>query len=260
MTNNIPSERWGALEAVRIDRELAELKSLVHNKDGMALREWISAREQVIVSRLEAMDKAVMLLEKFPTAIDIAIGSLEKLHNQKLESIIATVTANKAESEKYVELIAEQTKKNSTDVDAAVKAAFAASTLAVTQQNIANALASDKQGAAFTKDIDKLTSGMAQILKNSDDKLEEVKKNNDQRVNDLKDRMGAMEARTGILDPSTAKSLADINVTLAMLQASQDRGEGGSKATDDNSKWIAIIAAIMISLAAIVVPLLERAH
>ena len=221
MADDIPAERWGALAVVRIDRELAELKSLVHNKDGIALREWIGAKDQIIVARLEAMDKAVMLLEKFPTAIDIAIGSLEKLHNQKLNSIIATVTANKSEVEKYGELIAEQTKKNSTDVDAAFKAAFAASTLAVAQQNIANALPSDKQGAAFTKDIDKLTSGMAQILKNSDDKLEEVKKNNDQQVNDLKDRMGAMEARTGILDPNTAKSLADINVTLAMLQASR---------------------------------------
>jgi hypothetical protein len=38
-------------------------------------------------ARLAGMDKAVSLLEKFPTAIDIAVGNLKQLHDEKFRNV-----------------------------------------------------------------------------------------------------------------------------------------------------------------------------
>ena len=47
------------LTVARIDHEI------------MGLKELLTAKDAVVGARLSAMDKAVQLLEKFPTAIDI---------------------------------------------------------------------------------------------------------------------------------------------------------------------------------------------
>ena len=230
--------------------------ALVDNRIASVMQ-LIKVREEVNQTRFLAMDKAVELLQKFPTAIDVSVGNLEKLHDQRMDALHALIIANDVENHNYRDIIAEQTRKNSTDVDAAVKAAFAASTLAVTQQNIANALASDKQGAAFTKDIEKLTVSLAQIQKSSDDKLEEVRKTNDQRVNDLKERMSQMEARSSVLDPTTASTLAAINGALGSLQTRSDRGEGG---TQSNDRYTGLIFGVVASLAAIALVVVDLVH
>jgi hypothetical protein len=187
--------------------------------------------------------------------------SIDRINDQ-LASIINIITANKVEADNYREIIAEQTRKNSTDVDAAVKAAFAASTLAVTQQNIANALASDKQGAAFTKDIEKLTVSLAQIQKSSDDKLEEVRKNNDQRLNDIKDRIGQMEGRSGERDPATSQALRDMYNSINQLSRSSNMNEGKSLQVDTSKNVFlaaaAIIVTFVIGFAGIAVALLSH--
>ena len=207
---------------------------------------------QILRVREHSDSTFAVITEKFLTAAH----ARELMTNgviQKIDAVHDIVTANKLETDSYREVVAEQTRKNSTDVDAAVKAAFAASTLAVTQQNIANALASDKQGAAFTKDIEKLTVSLAQIQKSSDDKLEEVRKNNDQRVNDIKDRIGQMEARTGISDPATAAALVRMSEAISHLSTTSNRGEGAAKANSDNSAWIFSIIAVAVAIGTMVI-------
>lgn len=253
----------------------------------------ISSLKDFITARLDAIERAAVTfhedLVRVPTTLDKAVtqardysdaqilrmtertAANQEVDNQKfisagqaremiasslndrINSVGAIVTADKTEALNYREVIAEQTRKNSTDVDAAVKAAFAASTLAVTQQNIANALASDKQGAAFTKDIEKLTVSLAQIQKSSDDKLEEVRKNNDQRVNDIKDRIGQIEARTSVSDPATNRSLQAMTTELARLSMGAAQGVGATQQKSDSSAWVFSLIAIIVAVGAFVV-------
>ncbi|MDE2106273.1 MAG: hypothetical protein KGL39_54135 [Patescibacteria group bacterium] len=74
------------------------------------------AEKRIVEARFAGMDKAVALLEKFPTAIDVAVGSLEKLHNEKFVNVgIRFDELNKrlADGDKYKQ----------TALDAALKAA-----------------------------------------------------------------------------------------------------------------------------------------
>jgi hypothetical protein len=70
------------------------------------VKELALAREEIILARLAAMDKAVALLEKYPTAIDVAVTALRELHQQKfdgLDSRLADLNLRLGEGEKYKE-------------------------------------------------------------------------------------------------------------------------------------------------------------
>ena len=69
--------------------------------------------------------------------------------------------------------------------------------------------AAQKQEAAFTKQIDQLTSNVQLIAKASDDKL-----------TDLKDRIVAMEGRSSISDPNTAAALQNMASAISSLKSS----------------------------------------
>ena len=47
----------------------------------------VNMLREVLETRLDAMDKAVELLQKYPTDIDSAIGTLKELHGEKFKSI-----------------------------------------------------------------------------------------------------------------------------------------------------------------------------
>ena len=68
--------------------------------------------------------------------------------------------------------------------------------------------AAQKQEAAFTKQIDQLTSNVQLISKASDDKL-----------TDLKDRIVAMESRSSVIHPTTVAALRDQAQTIAVSRA-----------------------------------------
>lgn len=83
MIDHHPSDRGqdpSALTISRLDHEIAALKEL-----------W-EAKEDIYLARLSAMDKAVTLLEKFPTAIDVAVGNLKELHQEKFEGVGTRLT------------------------------------------------------------------------------------------------------------------------------------------------------------------------
>jgi hypothetical protein len=103
------------------------------------------------------------------------------------------------------ELLDRQTTKSAIDVRTAMDAAFSAA-----------GAAGQKQEAAFTKQIDQLTSNVQLIAKASDDKL-----------TDLKDRIVAMEGRSSISDPNTAAALRDMANAISTLKTSNDQNVGG---------------------------------
>lgn len=172
-----------ALTVARIDHEIG------------ALRELLSAKDGANDARLAAMDKAVALLEKFPTAIDVAVGNLKELHQEKFEGVgvrFNELNTRLTEGDRYKQ----------TALDAALKAA---QTL-VDKQQENNKESIKKTEDLFTKQIEAITA----------------------IVNDLKDSVKESAGRSG--------------------------------GADETWKTAAIFIAIAISLATVIVQILERAH
>lgn len=128
-----------------------------------------SLTREIVEARLNAMDKALILLQAFadksPTtaAVDQAVRELGKLTDEKFVSI----------------------DRRFQDKDKAVDAAFAAAKEAVAEQNKSNALSITKSEAAFTKQLDGINSSVAATTKTTDDKFA-----------DMKDRITAIEGRS----------------------------------------------------------------
>jgi uncharacterized membrane protein YccC len=119
-----------------------------------------------------------------PDPTTLTNDAVERANNSLRELLEAKIEALADKVKDRFELLEKQTTKAAGDVKSAVDAAFAAAAASVSQQNQANFLASQKQEAAFTKQIDQLTATGGQISKAADDK-----------ISDLKDRLVAMEGR-----------------------------------------------------------------
>lgn len=107
------------------------------------LKELNEAKEKVLLARLDAMDKAVKLLQSFPTAIDTAIKNLRELHEEKFEGVgvrFTELNTRLTEGDRYKQ----------TALDAALKAA---QTL-VDKQQENNKEAINKTDLLFTKQLD----------------------------------------------------------------------------------------------------------
>jgi hypothetical protein len=134
-----------------------------------------------------------------------AVSALRELVDAKIDALEAKVGANRQAVEDRFDLLEKQTNKAAGDVKSAVDAAFAAAAASVSQQNQANFLASQKQEAAFTKQIDQLTASGGQISKAADDK-----------ISDLKDRIVAMEGRRAGGSDTLALVLALVAVAVSV--------------------------------------------
>jgi hypothetical protein len=112
---------------------------------------------------------------------------------------------------------------------------------------VAAAGASQKQEAAFTKQIDQLTVNVQLISKVTDDKLA-----------DLKDRIVAMEGRTSISDPNTAAALRDMTMAIAALKTSSDTGAGGTQQRTESSTWILGVVGALVAVGVLVLAVIEK--
>jgi hypothetical protein len=137
-------------------------------------------------------------------------------------------------------------------------AAFAAAASGVSQQNQANFLASQKQEAAFTKQIDQLADNVRQISKAIGDQINDLKKTNDDKFGDLKDRIVAMEGRSSVSDPNTAGALRDMANAISALKASSDQGQGGRQQRTESSTWIFGVVGALVAVGVLVLTVIER--
>lgn len=139
----------------------------------------VAALKELFVTRLEAMDKGIVLLQAFadksPTTAAVAqsVESLEKLHAEKFKSIETQFKERDVRTEQMAKVS-----------DLAVNAAFAAAKEAVGEQNKSNALSIAKSEAATAKQIDGILASITTATKTSDDKF-----------SDLKDRLQALESQ-----------------------------------------------------------------
>jgi len=136
----------------------AQLDRAIANLDALNI-----ARIEIIQARLDAMDKAVELLQQFPTAIDVAISHLKELHDEKFAGIATQF------KERDIRI-----DQRAGDTKLAVDAAFAAAKETF-----------GKSETGFTEQIKGLTTIVNEKAKSADDKL-----------GDVKDRLTTIESRS----------------------------------------------------------------
>jgi hypothetical protein len=220
----------------------------------LAAREILESKIEDIDNRLNRLEP--MLFERLVTtmetnnalysqkllAVHSEIEALRLLKAHDLASMQSRVDGETATithfyDEKFRSLDA-QTSKAVIDVRIAMDAAFAAASAAAQMQE-----------AAFTKQIDQLTSNVQLISKASDDKLI-----------DLKDRIVAMESRSSVIDPTTVATLRDQAQTIAVLKQSNDQGSGAYRQRTDSNTWIFAAIAAAVAIAMMAMEMFRIAH
>jgi len=144
-----------------------------------ALLREIATTKEIISTRIDAMDKAIDLLQKFadkqPTTMTVSqqVIALDQLLQEKFRSI----------EKQFIERDS-RTEQTSRDSKVAVDAALQAAKEAVAEQNRSNALAIAKSEATFTKQIDQLGT-----------LINAMEKGFDGKINDIKDRITSSDGR-----------------------------------------------------------------
>jgi hypothetical protein len=137
-----------------------------------SLRELIEAR---LHCTEESSDRLQHDVEGIVPKIDLRVGQLEALHDEKFRSIAVQFAERDTRTEQI-----------SKDSKVAVDAALQAAKEAVGEQNKSSALAIVKSEAATTKQIDQIS-----VL------IDTKNKASDEKIDDLKDQFRVMEARMG---------------------------------------------------------------
>jgi hypothetical protein len=209
---NVPIPDPSLLTTAALARDIKNLRELLETKLGSSANANELIRS-IIETRLDGMDKAIMLLQdsadRFPLRIDEKIDALRNVHEQKFTAMIDT------HSEKFNSIQTQfkerdvRTEQSSKDSKVAVDAALQAAKEAVGEQNKSSALAISKSEASTTKQIDQLSVLIGQQQKGFDDK-----------INDVKDRLTRAEgAKTGMKD-GWGYLVAGIGVALALYSFS----------------------------------------
>ena len=162
--------------------QLERMKEVIL-RDIVASREIVESKlvgvKDVFDTRLEAMDKAIALFhahtDKFPEKIQVGVGHLQRLHQQKFDSIATQFQERDTRTE-------QTWRDNKFAVDAALQAAkeavgaaLQAAKEAVGEQNKSNALGIAKSEATFTKQIDQIGVLVSSMGKGFDDKIDDIK-------------------------------------------------------------------------------------
>jgi hypothetical protein len=192
-----PSEPLqGAIDAAARDRER------------IAERDYVDGQLDILKERLNGIDRATVVLNetvnRTPTVVQVAIGNVRELMEEKFDSIALQFKERDTRSE-----------RESRDNKIAVDAAFAAQKEIAAQQNQSNTLAISKSETATAETISKL----AELVKSQTDALAD-------KIDANKERLAAIEAqRMGVNDErnrsrSTTNSmylLASVIVSVVAL-------------------------------------------
>ena len=159
----------------------------------------ISALKELVFTRLDAMDRAVILLSenvnRVPTETDKAVSHLKELHDEKFQAIQVQFTERDVRAD-------QTTRNNATSLAAALQAAKEA----VGKQNESFALSIAKSEASTMKQMEQ----QGQLIKTSNDALES-------KISDLKDRVTTIESKGVGVQVAEKKQETASNAILSIL-------------------------------------------
>jgi DNA anti-recombination protein RmuC len=147
------------------------------------MKEYTMAREDSFKARMDAMDKAILLTEKFPTAIDTAIAHLKESTGEKFIGVIAAINANKEQITQRFQLNDEQ-----------VKTALASAKELVEKQNEFTNSVYTKSENNFRSELSLLSGKVDLISKTEDDKIDANAKTSNEKIEDIRTRLTTIES------------------------------------------------------------------
>jgi hypothetical protein len=172
----------------QLQREIAGVKEQVVTL--------ITGSKDVIETRLNAMDRAIVLLQvQADKAIDNAVGHLQRVHEEKFSSI----------ETQFIERDT-RTEQTSRDSKVAVDAALQAAKEAVGEQNKSNSLAIAKSEASVTKQIDQIVMLISSGQTAMNDKMDDIKA----RVLMIEGRQAAQTSHVPPVVPPTPEQHRDM--------------------------------------------------
>jgi hypothetical protein len=178
-----------------------------------ALTREIAALKELVVTRLDAMDKAQALfdmnLNRVPTDTDKQIGHLKELVSGRFDTV----------DEKFHGIETQFTERDtrsereSKDNKVAVDAAFAAQKEAASEQNKSNTLAISKSETSTSETINKL----AELFKTTTDALSA-------NITDLKERITRIEGKSRGRDDVWGYVVGALGVIVAIVAVLAQHG------------------------------------
>ncbi len=152
------------------------------------------------------MDKAISLTEKFPTAIDVAVTHLEQVINEKLNTVLAGVSANKEQLIQKFQLNDEQ-----------VKTALASAKELVEKQNEFTNSVYVKSESNFRSELALLSAKVDLISKTEDDNINANAKAINEKVDDVRIRLTTIESIKKGNNENMAWVITGITVIYSIL-------------------------------------------
>ncbi len=185
--SNVPIPDPSVITAQEIAKAKLELRE-EFTTARVAQRELLDAnskaRHDILLARLDAMDKASVLLEanvtRVPTMLDREASRLEKLFDERLSSISVALDGIQRQ---FHELDIRSTHAKMAS-DTAISTAFQAAKEAVSTQNETTKAAAAKSEASFTKEIDNIKSrvdGLSARQDRNDGLFQSVRQGSDDR-------------------------------------------------------------------------------
>jgi hypothetical protein len=224
------------LQTARISRFESELQASAQLNDAK-----LDAVSEVLKQRLDGMDKAIELFQKFtdrqPDFVRDQVMHLRELHDEGFKGIQEQFRLLKAATEQ---------------LDLANKTAIAA------------ALQAQKESAGETQ-----KSSQAAIAKSETSTSEAIKAltatftaaiaGASARIDDIKGRLDRGEGRTSISDPETTIALRSLSEKIASLADTRSQHVGSEKQSSDSTARMLGIAAVVVAIAIGVGEIIVRA-
>jgi hypothetical protein len=224
------------------------------------LRRETRALRELVSTRLDAMDKAVQLLQATvdrqptPSVLQERTVALEKVVEQKFQTIEKQLaSAAEIEAEKFEGVARqfierdERTEQLSIADKTAIAAALQAQKEAAGATNESNSVALTKMEGNFTKLIDQGQALIASVVKNTDEK-----------INDLKSRLDRGEGKTSVSDPAVADGLRSLKDMVASLASSRDGGAAAAAAKTAQTSFLIAVVVAAVSVAGLGLTIVSR--
>jgi len=240
-SGNVPVPDPTILTTQQLQREIASSREIVETIG--------SGGRSVIVARLDAMDKAITLLQgstdKIPAQVGEAVNRLQELHEAKFNGAIEVV------NEKITSL-ANVTTQQFKSIDDKFAEKDKAVSVGLSAQKESAAAQQDSNNTATRKMEDNFTK----LLDQGRELLQEVRRNTELQINDIKSRLDKGEGRVSVSDPQVASGISELIHTVKGLSESRAESTGASSASQNQRAFfisaVGLIGAMVIAAVSVI--------